>query len=550
MLETKSTPSEATNKIIALANSLLNGAEVAEELEGALAAQIAIVSSELDLVPQRANERGEAFLEEYSEIYSALLTQMNLYYEGLLEMAAYFENEPNPEFIELGVGRLLEVTEDLVAVQTAYGQAFSGFGPSRFPVVNTLDRLLSEYRKSVEVEEELKHVVGMMRETFQNRLDTVADDEVGVEDVRSGCKAAIKCLGEVLSTYSDHSTHEQHVKNLGEALFELETAAEEDRLTLLDGPSAMPAANIFINTARRALAGKLPQDAVGPALQNYVEHVTSNWDIVESQLEKPTDSATIQEELPNTLELVDAHEDLMDRLQAIYEDDFDKEKFEEGLEELIELVGEFKESAQVFVEAGARVGKTVCVACGRANPRTNNVCEECGGNLPKIVSEEQSDSTIELTEHGGLEDDGTRMVMTTNLERIFKACDDLHEGTITQEEFIATMEWASGLLHQMRQGLGQLEAQIASFGPETENDPKAQQEKTSLMEVGAYFDEGLDEWEAGLEEMMRYLDDPVPHHLRSGKKRVWEGASAIHRCRVIGDAAQERVKELEAQSAE
>jgi len=499
----------------------------------------------LELVPARAKERGEAFLEEASELYHALLTQMNLYYEGLLEMANYFDaEESDPQCLEAGVARLLEVTGDLVAVQHAYGQVFSSFGPSRFPVVNTLDTLLAGYRQDPAVAEELEYVTGLMIDTFQQRLSSVRDDEVGVEETRSGCQNAIRTLEQVQQTYTDHSTHEKHIKALGEALFEMETALEEDRLALVDGPSCMPAANVFINIARRAMEGKTPKEEVGPAMQAYVDHVASNWGVIEEQLEKPIESATIQEELPNTMELVDAHEDIMDRLLEIYEDGFDPEQFEAGLKELIEVVEEFHASAQVFIEAADRADKFVCVSCGRANPKANNVCEECGVTLPKLVSKEQVTSTIQLSEQGGIEDD-TKMTMTTNIERIFRACDDLQANNIEPEEFLATIEWARGLLHQMGLGLSQLEAQIANFDKNNEDDPKSQEEKQSMMEVAAYFEEGIDEWEAGLEEMVRYLDDPVPHYLKSGKMRVWEGASAIHRCRVIGDAAAERLKELE-----
>lgn len=548
MVETQPTPSAGTNKLIALAGAVLNGEEAVDELESALAAQMAIVSSELEMVPARAKSLGDAFLEEYSELYSALLTQMELYYEGLLELEAFFKSEnPDARFLEEGVQRLLEVTPDLVAVQQAYGQVFSGHGPSRFPVVNTLDRLLAAYRRDSQVSQELEHVVAMIRETFQKRLQGLSAEEIGADSVRAGCEKAMEVLDRVRSGYTNHDAHGDFVKGLGVALFDLETAAEEEHLELMEGPACMPAANVLINTARRAMEGKLSEEAVGPAIRAYVEHVTKNWEIVESQLEKPIDSATIQEELPNTLELVDAHEEVMDRLAEIYENGFDHARFNEALEDLIEVVAEFQKSAKVFVEAASKVGKVVCVACGRANPRTNNACEQCGQALPKIVSDDQSDSTVEFSEHGGLDDDGTRMVMTTNLERIFKACDDLHEQRIGPEEFAATLEWAHGLLHQMRNGLGQLEAKIASFGAGAEEGAPIHEERNALAEVGAFFEEGIDEWEAGLVEMARYLDDPSPHYLRAGKKRVWDGASAIHRCKVIGDAAQERLKELQGQ---
>src|SRR5690606_29010641 len=133
------------------------------------------------------------------------LTQMELYYEGLLELEAFFKSEnPDARFLEEGVQRLLEVTPDLVAVQQAYGQVFSGHGPSRFPVVNTLDRLLAAYRRDSQVSQELEHVVAMIRETFQKRLQGLSAEEIGADSVRAGCEKAMEVLDRVRSGYTNH----------------------------------------------------------------------------------------------------------------------------------------------------------------------------------------------------------------------------------------------------------------------------------------------------------------------------------------------------------
>ena len=92
MLKTQPTPSEATNVLIDLANRIVQGEDVTEKLEQALSAQMAIVESELEMVPARAKERGEGFLEEHGPLYEALLDHMVLYHEGLVELAAFYEN--------------------------------------------------------------------------------------------------------------------------------------------------------------------------------------------------------------------------------------------------------------------------------------------------------------------------------------------------------------------------------------------------------------------------------------------------------------------------
>jgi len=552
MLETKATPSEATNEIIGLATQLLEGEDVAQELDEKLSAQLALVESELEMVPVRAKERGDNFIEENSVVYEALLDQMHLYHEGLVEMAGFFDaEEPDGSFLEAGVDRLLAVTGDLVEVQTVYGQVFATHGQSRFPSVNTLTHLLSEYRKNPEgVEEEVKVVLGIMETELKKTLDAdVGPDEPGVEDAEAGAKKAISILQQLRRDYKDFSTHEEHIKALGEAFFDMESGDEEMRLAMMEGPSVMPAANLLINTARRAMDGKIPKDAVGAALDSYVEHVTDNWDVIEGQLEKPIDSAAIQDELPNTMDLVDRHDELVERMREIYEDGLERERFEEAIDELIEVVKEFKQSAQVYIDAADRIGKIVCVSCGRGNPRANNVCEACGTALPSIVSDEQSDSTFELSERGGLET-GTEMVMTTNIEKIFKACEDIAAGEIDAPTFESVLQWADSLLMQMEKGISQREAKLAALHQAEEPTPEIEEEKNALAEVLAFFEEGIDEWRAGLQEMARYLDEPEQRHLKSGMKRVWEGASAIHRCKVIGDAAEERLAQMEEQEAE
>lgn len=547
MLQTELTPSQATNALIILANRILDGEDVVEEFEQSLSAQMSVVESELELVPARAKERGENFLEQHGAIYEALLDHMVAYHEGLLEFAAFFESDcSDTQRLEAGIEQLLAVTNDMVQIQVSYGQIFSGFGSSRFPMINALDRLLSTFRKDPEeVEEELVMVVGMMKGELQKNLAQDVSGEVGGEEAKRGATKAVEVLESIEKDYSDHTTHESALKKLGEALFDMESGDHELRLSMLEGPSVLPAANLFINTARRAIAGKIPKEAYVAALEAYSQFVGENWEQIEGHLEKPLDSASIQAELPNTMDLVDGHEELLENFQEIYDEGLSGEAFEVAVEDLIELVQSFKESAQVYIDAAGREGKIVCVTCGRGNPRANNVCESCGTALPKIVDDEISDSTFELSEHGGLEDE-TRMVMTTNLERLFKACDDIQNDRISAEEFIAVLKWADGLLAKMSSELSKKQAETASTYGEPET-PELENERSTVMEVLAFFEEGIDEWEAGLEEMARFLEEPEPRHLKSGMKRVWEGASAIHRCKIIGDAANERLAQMESE---
>lgn len=558
MTETMLTPSEPTNHLITLATRILQAEEgesleaVGEEFEQRLVAQMNLVESELEEVPERARNRGEGFVEANSELFDALIEHMRLYHEGLMELAAFLEaEEPDGSHLESGVQRLAEVTPPLAELQLEYGRVFAAFGSSRFPMINTLEHLLSEYRADPKQhKDEVDRVLAMMLESLKASLKSMTDDDVGVEEARSGCQRAIEIMEQLSSEVENHQKHSDHINALGEALFEMETGDEELRLSMLEGPSVMPAANIFINTARRAMDGKLPVEAVAMALEAYTAHVTQNWEAIERQLERPIDSASVQDELPNTMELVDAHEELVDRMEQIIVDGFDHDAFEEAIKDLIEVVELFKGSAQVFIDAAGRVGQLVCVACGRGQPRTNRVCEACGASLPKIVDDEQSESTFELSEHGGLEDDPNRMMMTTNIARIFKACEDVLEGNIDAAEFEATLRWADGLLQQMGSGQKKLEAELAALSQGAEEHPERHEELASLTEVLAFFEEGIDEWEAGLEEMARYLEEPEARHLKSGMKRVWEGASAIHRCKIIGDAAAEQLAEREAQTDE
>lgn len=551
MSKTMITPSEPTNNLIELASRLLAGEDVAETLDRALAAQMRLVESEIEQVPLRAKKLGEDFIEEIGVLYNALIDHMYLYHEGLAELAVFFDAEnPNPENLEAGIRILTEITGDLVALQTSYGQAYSSYGPSRFPLVNAVDRVLTGFREDPQVEEELLRVLDMMRQTLQRTLEGVNEKDPGGDEVKEGAEKAIDTLEKIKDQYRDHATHEPNIKALGEALFDLETGDEEQRLSMLDGPSCMPAANIFINTARKALAqGKNPKERIQIAHQTYVQHVAENWDTIEAQLERPIDSAAIQEELPKTMEVVDQHEELMERIEEILEEGCDPEELEECLVQLVDVVEVFRESAQVYVDAAGRVGKLVCVSCGRGNPRANRVCEACGQSLPKIVDDEYSNSTFQLSEHGGIEDE-TKMVMTTNIARIFQACQDIMEQKIAPAEFESTLAWAHGLLNEMSKGVVKLQLEIQQLAQSSEDTPETQAEISQLSEVVAFMEEGIDEWAAGLDEMARYLDEPEIRHLNSGKRRVWEGASAVHRCRVIGDTAKEMLEQPDLDQAQ
>ncbi|MCA9775935.1 MAG: zinc ribbon domain-containing protein, partial [Candidatus Eremiobacteraeota bacterium] len=315
-------------------------------------------------------------------------------------------------------------------------------------------------------------------------------------------------------------------------------------------PTNMPAANVLINTAEGVLNEIYTLDQLRDALhwyRTYTEQIEDQFDLA---VEGKTNSLVILEELPKTREIIDQHDEMMDRFEDVLED-FSEETVRPILEDFADVVDRLEASSQVFMEAAEREGKLVCIQCGHANPPTNRTCESCASMLPQMVDPTMfSQSTFELEERSGLEgDEEDDYRMGINTYRLFESAYNFFEGHIDEEAFRNEIEKSRRTVEASEDGVAALTAREITEKQEEMMTPEQLQtfrdSQEMFLETKHLLEEGMDEWLEGLEYFEQYIESRHRPTLETGIQLIFVASQKIHKVHKLGEMAEKTLAEIE-----
>ncbi|MBI3928017.1 MAG: hypothetical protein HY319_20915 [Armatimonadetes bacterium] len=551
MLEIAPTPSPATNRILERARDFLEEKPAASDLWELLEEQLGRVRKEKEAVPRRARAQGEDFLRLSEPLLRPLAERFEEYEAALLQLADSLEGE-NRELVRLACRALADAAGQLHQAQIEYARCYAGYGPSRFPRLNALVRALKAHREARCSREDLNGLLAdylrAYKTALEQALSSEATDDPGLPVFVRGSRVvieAVEAIGEALGR-PDWDAVDRAVDQLGAGFTDIEDARERSWGKLLAEPTPMPAANLLIHWIGEALEGRCPAEDLARHLAAYESHIDIHWKQFETFLNQPIRSARVQEELPRTMEYVDDHDEALARIRTALPE-LDREALPEAVSALCDAVEKLWRSMGVYLEVARTQGKIVCVRCQRPNPPENRICEACGAVMARPADPEfLGASTFDLRESEGLEDD-TQMVMYSNLQRLFDACGAVHAGTLDAAGFSQVLDWADGLLRLMETQLYRLEEQMPDPGEIPVPEREAwERQREFFDEIGDLFLQGLIEWKQGIESMHDYLREPLESHLKAGIEQVWQGATKIHQCKMIGKMAARQEAEKKA----
>lgn len=549
------TPSQQTNRLISLAEEVVRGAGP-DKLRDYLQERLEGMESARADFERKAREQGEKFLEEAAEELEAVQDGFDGYDEAMNDMARYFD-DGSTAHLTRGCERLKEVTPRLFEALDRYGRTYMRYGPSRFPLVNMVRRIVGSITRGELKKEKAREVLDDARRFYTKAVEEIDASKLrqapGMADKRASYKEAVEVLEELEDSISKMALArlERAMSQLDSALGKLQKAEEEVfQAQFMQEPTKMPAANLIINSAEGVLKGLYPRRVLEEALRWYDSYTTNLEREFEAALQGKTNSVLIQEELPVTREILDLHDEAMEELAEALHDEFTEETVRPLLDRIEETVERLYESSKVYEKAAEMEGKTVCLECGRPNPVDNRFCEACGVALSRVFDPERvATSTFELRERDAAEDE--EMVVTQNILRIFQACYDYSEGKSEPESFRATLNWA-------RQLLSIAEAQLRGMKEldltQEQRDSLSDEEKEAFEENQRIFEEsrelfftGLDEFREGLDHMEYFIQDGQRETIMEGIQLVWEGAQKIHQVKRVGEIAQRTLSELESE---
>lgn len=549
------TPSQQTNRLLQLAEAVISG-ESPERLRDVLQERLDGIGTARNDFEKKAREQGEAFLEQAADELEAVQEGFDGYEQALHEMANYFDDSDNGH-LRRGCESLKRITPRLFEALDCYGRTYLRYGPSRFPLVNLVRRVVGSITRGEVKKDKAREVLDEARQVYTTAVEEINAskhrDAPGMADKRASYQEAVEVLDELEDSISTMALArmERAMGQLDSALAKLEKADEEVfESQFMRGPTRMPAANLIINTADAVLKGLYPRKVLEQGLEWYDTYTTGLERQFEAALQGKTSSVLIQEELPVTREILDLHDEAMDALEEALDGDFTEEVVRPLLERIEETVERLYETSKVYEKAAEMEGKTVCLECGRPNPVDNRFCEACGVALSRVFDPERvATSTFELRERDATADE--EVVVTQNVLRIFQACYDFHEGKTEADAFRATLNWARQLLSiaeaQLR-GMQELELTPEQSQSLTAEEQEAFEENRRIFEESReLFFTGIDEFREGLDHMEYYIQDGERETIMEGIQLVWEGAQKVHQVKRVGDIAQRTLAELESE---
>lgn len=551
------TPSKAVNTLVALASQVAQGQADPEALAQVLSERLEILQASREDFEKKADAMGEGFTIPHAELVDRVSDCYDAYEQALQIMQKYFQSKKVQDLDE-GSQRLIDITVPMTETVQEYITTLVTFGPYPYPWLNAAINVLRSIVEQGVPIEALTTMVGKAVEQTQTAIDEIDRADEGKKD---GYQIKRKAFVEVIAALKDLKPV-LGVDEIDAAIAPLKSAYDmmgvaDDKIfdeTVAYGPTAMPSANVVINTARGVLAGLIPVEVMGETLTWYQAYLEVIEEQFNAAVEGETDSVVILEELPRTRELIDEHEEIIQDLIASLES-FDKETVEPLLIDLVEIVERLKDTSEVYLDVAKREGKAVCVACGHPNPPTNRLCESCGQKLPQLVDPTMyAKSTIELEERSGLlGDESLDGVVTENAYRLFEACAKFFEQKSTEQEFRKAIAFQRERLEEASQTIASVkEPQIDDAIMEEANEDEREliHDNIKLFHETKYlFEEGVAEWSLGLELMEDYIETRHRPTLEEAIQKVWFASQKVHQIHRIGELAKRGLEEREASMA-
>lgn len=504
-------------------------------------------------------EKDEEFELDHQDIVGDTFDGFDAY-EGALRLVLSSLETENFETLAQAREDLLELAGPFHEAVQAYGRAALGWGPSDYDEMNavcTLLKAIAEGKAPAEVLENFVTITCNGCDVAIAEID--ANEELNEHEGFQAKKKAyqdIKLALSELTPVVDEEAIPEMIHALQLAL-EAKTFAEQKIFTTEATlkPTNLPAANVLVAAIQGALDENWEINVVDEALEWYKDYIEDIVDKFDEALEGEDASPAIAEELPRTREIFDLHEELIERLEEAFQDEFSAETIDPLIEEFIEIVERLEESTDVYLKAAEREGQLVCVKCGHSNPPVNRSCESCGVRLPKLIDPSQYTATFEVEERAGLDvetDAEDDYHMGVNTYRLFEACYAFFEKQITAEEFKAEIEKSRNTLKVSERGLAELnemkELNEKQVGMMTPDELEAHNENLEMVqETRELLEDGIEEWGDGLDSLEEFIQNRRRHTLEAGIQAIFVASQKIHKVAKLGEVAAGMLSDLDAQ---
>ncbi len=486
------TPSESTNRLIALCLEAAAGRLDSESLRQALTAcRFELISAKDAFYHQVKEEPG--LIETLPEAIEAVMDAFDAYGEAL-EGARSWLTRQGPGLLRSAAESLAEAYLDLHQALLGYEWAYLSHGDEPHPALNLMLKVRSALRQGLMDDERFDEILDHLWEHFTQGIETFEADSDPVRANR-GAQACRQALAGIQDMDMYLEAHDLDVFEKGFLRFRegclllVEQIQDSIGEALIQAPTPSPQVNWVIHAARAVVDG-LGADLLVRAQAWFEPQLAESYfrfeQCAEAALEGPIRMA---EQVPVARDGFDRLNRSLPLLRLGIER---RELLPRGIEKMETGANLLFEAWRILTEIEQGESQTPCPRCGSANPATERVCAGCGATLVRPV-EPLPQAALPAGAEG-----------PANLQRILSACQQAETGQLGSEEFASVLAWAEQLLNTANLGLTRL----------SQDAEPTEEVRQAMRELR----QGIAEFRQALDELQQFVLDGRPLHLSAGTR--------------------------------
>ena len=427
-------------------------------------------------------------------------------------------------------GRVILAGDMIVRASFQLNQAFAEFrnqalaalGPTNFPNLNHMMSVKNQYmanpddtskrllQESIDVERIITHdgVRALLQEPQIPEVVTLTNSFMTHMGNLNRLSEDLQKLGPGTDFAGHFMALEMSFRELGDLVPAVAVALRAQ------GDTEYPDLNYLLTMIKEIENGNIGDGPLVEALRAVEVTFDQTFQTFKQSLPM-METALVKEEIEAALKAFD--EDFKQGIEAVYRFLTEREtiRLTQAKGFLLDFAKRLSAHKEKLKELESLEGKVTCPRCSTVNEIERQRCSQCGFALPQNVGATTT-STFQAKEAGGLGDDGPEdLLLTANLVKLYEAVNAVHAGTIDDAAFVTEIEKFETLVN----------AGVNSLPAEPSLTDSAQQ--NAVNQVYDAFEEGVELFRQGTEQLRSYLDSRSEEALKQGILTIDQGAKKV-----------------------
>lgn len=516
--------------LVFLVADVINGKANPAELEVALV----IARQSLDQLEAEWEQSADEFTPEQREAVGDVSSQIQGLFDTFLtglDLLGNALSTNNTDELFRGGELIRRCSHQLDLMFSMYRNlALVAQGPTDIPNLNLLINTLNSARSGKIPMEGFRNAVNQERLLTLKALDDLEGNQKTseYEALKRAFDDHLRCMNRLAKAVEaqDEGAVDVEMKK-ADSTFKLlqELIPLASLRSRTDGPTRSQLANLVINLAYGVAQGQVHQDVLLEHVNQLKKDIAPLAGAVQSA--PPVASVMIEQETKRALDALKGYQDAFKGFDAFFatRDVLALQGAALGLQE---AANELNECWNKLQELADQEGKVACLRCSFYNTPDRRQCGKCGASLPILADKSTSTSTFSVESASEINKSVEAPVESANLNRIYKAVDDLGYKRITKAEFLPELEWFENLIDSQERALPDAPATNLE-GLEGEEREEALKRAELVRETEQAFHGGIELWRQAVDTWMNYLETGERERrlLDEGKELCDEGARML-----------------------